>query len=346
MQRTKKRLTAAAVRTAQPGRHFDNYGLHLLVRDSGSRSWVWRGRVKGTGRRIDLGIGSTFDLTLAEARDTAFQYKREARRGVDPRSLRRGAGVATLREAVEKVIALNRPTWKNGSRSEVEWWQSFTYAERLLGRPVDSISTADVLGVMAGVWVSRPTTAKRLLQRLSLTFRWCIGQGFIESDPTIGAKAVLPRQNGCKTAHAAVHHSKVGDALRKVRESASSESTRLAIEFTVLTGARSGEARAARWSEIDLDAKTWTVPAERMKAGRAHTVPLSTAAVDVKRAAGRFVSLYASEHGGCRRTQARRGKRQRHEYHSKAPGRRIVDPRFQIGSPFLVRRYGHSARSR
>ena len=151
------------------------------------------------------------------------------------------------------MIALHLASWR-GDASEREWRGSLAkHAIPILGdRPVDEITTGDVLSVLAPIWSEKHETAKRILQRISIVLRWAIAQGHRTDDPTHAATAVLPRNGTGKTEHhAALPHAEVGDALKRVKALGNSSAT-LALEFLILTAARSGEARGSTWREIDL----------------------------------------------------------------------------------------------
>ena len=149
-------------------------------------------------------------------------------------------------------------------------------------RRVDVITTADVLAVLSPIWHTVPRQAEVLRRRISQVMRWAVAQGYRPDDAAGPAlTAVLPKRSAATTHHRALHHSHVAAALRKVRESGVATSTRLAIDFLALTAARTTEVRLATRSEIDRQDGVWTVPAERMKAGREHRVPLSSAALRV-----------------------------------------------------------------
>lgn len=164
------------------------------------------------------------------------------------------------------------PAWHNGFRHHVY--------PKLGHRRVDVITTADVLAVLSPIWHTAPRQAEAVRRRISQVMRWPVAQGYRPDDAAGPAlTAVLPKRTNATTHHRALHHSDVAEALRKVRESGVATSTRLAIEFLALTAARTTEVRLATRSEVDRHAAVWTVPAERMKAGREHRVPLSTAAL-------------------------------------------------------------------
>jgi len=279
-----KRLTAAFVRHAKPGRYYDEHGLMLRVLPTGTKQWIWRGTVGG--RRVDMGLGGYPYTSLAEAREKAFENRKLARAGGDPRASKSAA--PTFEDALEEVLAIQRPSWRPGSKSEAQWRASLrTYAFPRLGRMrVDEVTTADVLAVLAPIWSTKRETARRVRQRIGAVMKWAVANGFRETNPAGDAIAAALPQGGAPRKHfRALPHAEVAAALEKVRESSAGVAVKLAIEFLVLTAARSGEVRGARWDEIDDEAATWTIPAERTKSGRKHRVPLSGRALAVARAA-------------------------------------------------------------
>ena len=283
-----KRLTAAFVRTVRPAerlkRYGDGNGLYLLVKPGprgGGRSWVQRLAIHGVRR--DLGLGSAELVTLAEARQMAWDNRRVARAGGDPR-VAGSRHSPTFAEAAETVIAMHRPTWRDARGTEAQWLASLsTHVHPHIGhRPVHAIDTADVMAVLQPIWTERHTTATRVRHRIAAVMKWAVAQGHRPDIPAGEAlAAALPKVDARRTHFRALPHGEVGAALASVRRSDASLSVRLAFEFLVLCAARSGEARGARWDEMDLDAAVWTIPATRMKAGREHRVPLSDRALAV-----------------------------------------------------------------
>lgn len=234
------------------------------------------------GRRVDLGLGGYPYTSLAEARQTAFEHRKLARAGGDPRALTRR--VPTFADAAERVISVHRASWRPGSKSEAQWRASLRdYAmPSLRSKRVDQISTADVMAVLLPIWSTKAETARRLRQRVSAIMKWAIAQGYRPDNPAGEALgAALPKNTGQRAHFRALPHAEVAAALDKVRSSRAWVGTKLALEFLVLTAGRSGEVRLARWDEIDFDGATWTVPSDRMKAGRRHRVPLSVRALDL-----------------------------------------------------------------
>ncbi|MCY4621204.1 MAG: integrase arm-type DNA-binding domain-containing protein [bacterium] len=274
--------TAAWVRSiSKPGKYGDIYGLILRVQPSGSKAWIWRGTVNG--RRRDLGLGRYPFVSLAEARAKAFEYRKTALEGNDPTLLRSG-GIPTFATATEAVIALCAGKWKPGGKSEGQWRSSLaTYVLPAIGsKRVDQVTSADVMDCLSPIWATRPETAKRVRQRIAAVMKWAIAQGYRHDNPAGDAvTAALPKQAGARKHLPALPHRDVSDAIERIRQSKAHVPLRLAAEFAIVTAVRSGEVRGAVWDEIDLNSGSWTIPGERMKAGRQHRVPLSEQAVAV-----------------------------------------------------------------
>lgn len=280
-------LNASFVRTVtRPGRYGDGrggHGLSLLVKpmSNGRLSKSWAQRLRINGKPVNIGLGPFPVVTLAEARQKALDNRRTVAQGGDPR----GGGMPTFAQAAEKVIALHAKGWK-GHVSERQWRNSLTtYAFPHIGRKrVDKVMTADVMRVLLAddLWNTKRETARRVRQRISAVMKWAVAQGYREDNPAGDAiGAALPRNGNRKEHFRSLPHADVAEALAKVRGSGAWIGTKLAIEFLVLTATRPGETRLAMWDEIDLDAATWTIPPGRMKAGRAHRVPLSRRALEV-----------------------------------------------------------------
>ncbi len=279
-------LSATFVRTvSHPGRYGDGrggFGLSLLVkaRDNGRRSKTWSQRLRIHGEVTNVGLGSWPVVTLKGAREKALENRRSVEQGRDPRE--RVARVPTFAEASEAVIKIHAESWKDGARS-AEIWRSRLrdYVMPRLGRKlVNKVTTSDVLGVLVPIWSSKRETAKRVRQLIGAIMKWAVAQGYRDDNPAGDAiGAALPKNGSPKQHQRALPHAKVGAAVRKVRASGAWSAAKLAFEFLVLTAARSGEVRGARWDEID--GPTWTIPGERMKTGRLHRVPLSPRALEV-----------------------------------------------------------------
>ena len=276
------RLTGARVRAIKtPGKYYDQHGLILRVAPGGSRQWIWRGTIRG--RRRDIGLGAVAYTTLAEARDIAYEYRKIARAGGDPTLLRRPKTIPTFAELAERVIEAHRGGWKEGGRSEENWrfsLQHYAYPE-IGSIPVDEITTADLVRVLLPIWHDKRETARKLKTRMGVVMRNAIAEGHRTIDPAGPAlNAALPR-HGTPTQHvASLPHGELAAALARLDSSAMTWRPKMiCLWFIAATVTRSGEARLAKWGEIDLEAKTWTVPAGRTKTGRQHTVPLSPVAM-------------------------------------------------------------------
>lgn len=276
------KLTAARVRSeTRPGKYGDQHGLILRVQPSGSKAWIWRGTVNG--RRRDLGLGRYPYVSLAQARQQAFEYRKAAHEGIDPTTLRDGA-VPTFAAATEAVITLYAGKWKPGGKSEGQWRSSLaTYVLPAIGSmPVNEVTSADVMDCLSPIWTSRPETAKRVRQRIAAVMKWAIAQGHRPDNPAGDAvTAALPKHAGARKHLRALPHRDVADAVVRIQQAKAHAPLRLALEFAIVTAVRSGEVRGAVWEEVDLDAGLWTIPGDRMKAGRQHRVPLSGRAVEV-----------------------------------------------------------------
>ena len=186
------------------------------------------------------------------------------------------------------MIALHGQGWRDRGRAEAQWHASLRdYAYPVMGsKPVDKITTSDVLAVLVPIWHAKAETARRVRQRIGAVMRWAVAEGHRQDNPAGDAiAAALPKHSDRRQHHLALPHDKVGAAVCAVRASHAHAATKLAFEFLVLTAARSGEVRGARWDEIDPDAAVWTIPAERTKTARAHRVPLSRRAIEVLTAA-------------------------------------------------------------
>ena len=281
----KRPLSAAFVaRVKTPGRYGDGgrggLGLYLRVHrmKSGRVSKSWGQRVRVGGKPTNLGLGSYPVVTLKEVREKALENRRAVHWGHDPRD----AGVPTFEAAVEKVIEIHSPTWKNPSRISGQWRQTLRdYAHPRIGRKrVSEVATADVLAILKPIWSRKPATARAVRQRIGAVMKWAVAKGYRPDNPAGDAIAAALPRNGNTTRHfKALPHGEVSVALVKVRNSGAYAGGKLALEFMVLTATRSNEVRGAAWGEIEHD--VWTIPASRMKAKREHRVPLSRRALEI-----------------------------------------------------------------
>ena len=275
-------LTAAKVKAvAEPGRYGDGAGLYLNVAPGGSKSWVQR--IVVNGRRRDIGLGGYPTVGLAEARTQAAANRVVVSEGRDPVAEKRRPPKPTFKEAAHQVHQANLPRWRN-KKHAAAWIRTLErFALPAFGNmPVDQVTRADVLAVLTPIWGTLPETARRVRQRIRTVMRWAMAHGFVEYNVAGEAiEGALPPMPRVKDNLRALPYREVSEAFKIVEESRASSAARLCLEFTVLTAARSGEARGALWCEIDLDQALWTVPAARMKGGLQHRVPLSTAALNV-----------------------------------------------------------------
>jgi len=274
-----KSLTAA-------GRYMDGDGLMLEVKPSGSKSWVVR--LQANGKRRDYGLGSFKDIGLSEARDLARDYRKKLRLGLDPIAARRTVStIPTFAEAAATVHEEHKKGWRNGKHG-AQWLSTLkTYALPAIGQlQVDAVTTGHVRDLLADIWLMKPETARRVRQRVGTVMDYAHGKGWREPFVMSAVNKALPKQPRKSGRFEALPFADLPAFLAKLRERVSVG--RLALEALILTAARSGEIRLARWSEIDLDKATWTVPAERMKAGKTHIVPLSEAALSVFKRAAEF----------------------------------------------------------
>ena len=279
------RLAAAFVRSAPVGRHGDGNGLYLYVQRSGTRSWVQRLVIRG--RKHELGLGSVYLVSLAEAREQALANRKLARAGGDPLAdKRRTQGMPTFAEAAATVVEQKRAGWRS-PRQATDWLHSLEcYVFPHIGsRPVSEVSSADVLAVLTPIWHVKSDTARRLRQRIGAVLEWSIAMEHRTDNPCDRIGPVLGPQRDVVRHMRALPHRDVAAALETVRASRSTRAVKLAFEFLVVTAARSGEVRLATWEEMNMAGRVWTIPAERMKMNREHRVPLSLRAVEVLNAA-------------------------------------------------------------
>lgn len=270
-------------------------GLHLQVSAQGARSWILR--VKIGAHRRDMGLGAYPGVTLAQARDKARQARASVEQGHDPilereraksRLLAEQGAAVTFAEAAAAYIKAKAPEWK-GSKSKAQWESSLaTYAFPLLGAMhVRDISQAHVVRVLEPIWTTKTETASRLRGRIENVLDWAKVHGYREGDNPARWRGHLDKLLAAPSKVSKVEHHPaiaVDDAPAfyqqlKLRDGLGAR----ALQFAMLTAARSGEVRGATWSEIDLDKAVWIVPAGRMKAGREHRVPLSAEAATLLR---------------------------------------------------------------
>jgi integrase len=283
-------LKALTVRTAKKGKHSDGGNLYLIVSPNGSRKWVlrftWRGRAK------EMGLGGADAVPLADAREKAAAARRKIAQGLNPIDERkRDSGVPTFAEMSDQVREALSAGFRN-EKHKAQWKSTLTtYAAPLSNKPVDTVSTDDVLAILKPIWTTKPETASRVRGRVEKVLDAAKAKGFRAGENPARWRGhldhLLPRPlKLARGHHAAMPYDEVAPFVAKLREREAPAA--LALELCILTAARSGEILGMRWEEIDLDKKIWTVPAQRMKAGREHRVPLSARAVAILRQLEKF----------------------------------------------------------
>lgn len=288
-------LTALQIKHAKEGMHSDGNGLYLRVQASSAKSWIFRFQLKG--KRREMGIGTLADKPAPDARAEAGQLAIKVRAGIDPIEDRKAqeikanilaqadkAAVTTFRQVAAEYISNNRAGWKNEKHTQ-QWQNTLeTYAGPVIGdKPVNAITTDDVLKILKPLWITKTETASRLRSRIELVLSYAKALKLRSGEnPAMWRghlDAVLPKESKIKKTqhHPALPYVRIADFMTKLRSSKSSGAR--ALEFVILTATRSGEVRLAEWSEINIEEGLWTIPAERMKAKREHWVPLSLQAI-------------------------------------------------------------------
>ena len=277
------RLTAQKVKSiTKPGHYSDGGGLLLKVSKYGGKHWILR--VQIAKKRRDYGLGSVSMVSLADARHAAHEARRAIRiEGRNPFQERDKELAPTFAECVGKTYDLLSARWRS-EKTGANWRARIDeYATPRVGEiRIDAITRDDMLGILGPIWTAKPEVARKLRQSLKAVFKYALSCGYV--DMNLAGEVLdgaLPSQPKVKANFRALPYSEVSGALDIVESSGASMSAKLAFRFVVLTAGRSGEVRGARWDEIDLAARTWTIPGERMKTGREHRVPLSDAAVAV-----------------------------------------------------------------
>lgn len=273
------------IREAKPGATSDGGGLVLRVTDKGSTSWQYRYTLYGK-RRL-MGLGSTNVVTLAEARDKAAEARKLVAAGVDPLSVSKEkpeAKIVMFDDAAADYIASQKAGWKSAKHAQ-QWQNTLRdYASPVFGHlPVGQIDTALVLKALTPIWSSKPETAKRVRNRIELVLDSARARGLL-SGPNPAAwrghldKLLPKRTKASKGHHAAMAYAALPAFYQRLQSERESLSAK-ALALTILTATRTSETLQADWSEFDLQARIWTIPAKRMKSGREHRVPLSGEAV-------------------------------------------------------------------
>jgi len=272
-------LTVLKVKNAKPGRHVDGRGLCLVVKPSGARTWVLRMQLKG--HRRDYGLGSAHDVSLTDARTAAAELRRRVRDGFDPVAERRKARkiIPTFEAATRTCHETLGDGWKDGHHAR--WLSGFErhLFPRIGKKPVDKVGSACVVEALSPIWLEIPETARRLLQRIGVVLDFAHVKGWVPEEVSLrSVRKGLPRQNDKRGHMEAMPYADVPALIEKLAAAAPTTG-RDALRFTIYNAVRSNETRLAVWTEFDLDSAVWTIPAERMKAGETHIVPLSAPVV-------------------------------------------------------------------
>jgi len=277
----RKQLSVAGVKAERRrGWHADGGGLYLQVTASGVKSWLFRYAIKGRARA--MGLGSVELVGLADARERALTLRRLLLDGIDPLEQRRAtkaeaAKAMTFADCTRAYVDAHRPGWRG--RRHAEAWQASlaNHATALASLPVQAIDLVHVMKVLEPIWTVKPNTAARVRARIERVLDWATVRKFRKGDNparwTGYLDHLLPAQSGPVRHHAALPYREVGTFIVNLR--ARQEPSARALEFLVLTAARTGEVLGACWDEFDAERRVWVISAERMKAKRAHKVPLS-----------------------------------------------------------------------
>ncbi len=282
------KLTKKLIQNLGAGRHGDGNGLYLVVDPSGARRWIVRVVVKGQRNkkggplRTDFGLGNADLVTLHQARERALEYRRMAKQGLNPR-FHGKQEVPTFEEIAQQVHIERLPTWKNAKHGQ-QWIKTLGYyAFPKIGRmPVDSIGQPEVLMCLSPIWTEKHETARRLSQRIKTVLDVAKSKGFrVGENPITEIKdaKVLPKVTAKPKHHKAMKWQEVPNLYLELKTRNAMAAK--ALMFTCLTGSRTSEVLEMEWSEVNLEDHIWTCPAERMKAGVTHRVPLTTEMIEI-----------------------------------------------------------------
>ena len=282
------KLTALAVQRAKRrGYYNDGGGLYLRVAESGSKSWVFRFRAAGKLR--EMGLGPVATLGLKEARERALACRRLRLDGIDPIEKRKAArseaalkaaNALTFRECAERYIAAHHDSWKNAKHA-AQWPATLeTYAYPVFGElPVDAVDVDLVIKAVEPIWKIKTETASRLRGRIEAVLDWATVRRLRHGENPARWRGhlnrLLPQRSKVQKVqhHAALPYSEIGGFMAELQKLEGAAAG--ALEFAILTATRTSEVLGAKWEEIDFAERVWTIPAERMKAGREHRVPVS-----------------------------------------------------------------------
>ena len=275
------KLTAKFVENvSEAGKYYDQHGLFLHVRPSGAKKWLQRYTFQG--RRREIGLGSAKIVPVAIARRKAHQNLVLVSEGIDPiEDKKQDSVIPKFEAAARKVYEDNRPTWRNAKHAAQFITTLETYAFPVIGSmSVKEINSSHILRILSPIWVTKAETAKRVRQRLSTVFKYCVAQQWRTDDPAdIAIVKALPYLKKKVQHRKSISYNDVSDFIETVSKSSAGLSTKLGLEFLILTATRSGEVRNARWNEIN--GSLWIIPEGRMKAGIEHRVPLSNRCMEI-----------------------------------------------------------------
>ncbi|GJI98216.1 phage integrase [Duganella caerulea] len=276
----------------EPGYYADGGGLYLRISKGGTKGWIFRFMLRGRSRA--MGLGSVRDKTLTQARDDAAKCRQLLLDGIDPITHREAAREAlrqqeaektrkvwTFQECAAEYHSTHSNGWRNAKHAQ-QWFSSLAnHAFPILGdKDVNHIGKPDILAVLEPIWLCHHETASRIRQRIKVILDWAAARDFRTNQfPHLWdqLERALPRTKDVRKPvhYLACPYEQVGRAFQAIRECGASSCIKQAMEFTILTAARTGMVRMAVWQEFDLSKRRWTIPAERMKAGIEHRVPLS-----------------------------------------------------------------------
>ncbi len=294
------RLSAAGIKfITSEGWHADGGGLYLEVDGAGRKRWAMRLTVNG--KRRDFGLGPLHKVSLLEARERAAEYRSKAYRGIDPAEGKRQPpeqkqNVSSFEAIARQVHAQRSGAWHNGKHVD-QWMNTLeNHVFPIIGaKPVNDVTTADVLKVLTPLWSTKRETARRLKQRIAAVLEWARAAGERSGEnPVHLIGEALPRHRKAEQHLAAMPYRDVATFVGKLRDGQAVPISKLAFEFLILTAVRTTEVRKARWCEVDRAARTWTIPGNdtttgrRMKSGRDHVVPLSDRCLEILDAAAAF----------------------------------------------------------
>jgi integrase len=288
MARQLGKLPAVSLRKLKAGMHGDGGGLYLQVTASGARTWIFRFKAVN-GRTREMGLGSLNTITLGEARETARECRKISRDGIDPIEQRRAklaaariesAKIMTFDACAERYIAAQRPGWRNAKHAS-QWPTTLaTYVSPVFGTvPVPAVDVGLVMRALEPIWHEKPETASRVRGRIESILDWATARGYRRGDNPARWRGhlenLLPARAKVQRVqhHAALPYGEIGEFMDKLRHQEGIAAR--ALESAILTAARTSEIIGARWDELEFEAKLWTIPASRMKAGKEHRVPLA-----------------------------------------------------------------------